>query len=97
MKIYADLMQEYFKRHNPIWPELEEVLKNHGVQNYSIFLDEQTHTLFGYAEIESEERWNAIADTVICKKWWTYMADIMETHEDDSPVSTELKNVFYLP
>ena len=96
MKVYSDKIQEYTKRHNPIWPELQKVLKEHGVQNYSIFLDSETHSLFGYAEIESEEKWRSIAETEICKKWWTHMADLMETNNDDSPISVDLESVFYL-
>ena len=97
MKVYPDRIKEYTKRHNPIWKELESVLKNHGVHNYSIFFDDKTHSLFGYAEIESEEEWKAISDTKICKKWWDYMAGIMETTSDNSPVSIDLKSVFYMP
>jgi len=97
MKIYSDKAEEYKKRHNPIWPELKEVLKEHGVHNYSIFLDSETHTLFGYAEIESEEKWKTIANTETCKKWWAHMADLMETNKDKSPISVDLKSVFHLP
>ncbi|MEQ9580829.1 MAG: L-rhamnose mutarotase, partial [Arenibacter sp.] len=68
----------------------------HGVHNYSIFLDSDTHILFGYAELESEEKWNAIANTQICKDWWGHMADLMETNADNSPVSKDLKEVFHL-
>ena len=96
MKLNEGQRVEYEKRHNPIWPELQKVLKKHGVSNYSIFFDSDTHTLFGYAEIESEEKWNSIADAPICKKWWEYMAPLMETNEDNSPVSKELESVFYL-
>lgn len=97
MKVYPDKIAEYIKRHNPIWPELEKILKEHGIHNYSIFLDEETNFLFGYAEVESEEKWNAIAKTDICKKWWAYMKDMMETNTDNSPVSVNLENVFYMP
>lgn len=97
MKVFPDKVEEYEKRHNPIWKELEAVLKEQGVHNYSIFLDVDSNALFGYAEIESEEKWNAIAETDICKKWWSYMADLMETNEDSSPVSSDLKSVFHLP
>lgn len=94
MKVYSDKIEEYKKRHNPIWPELEEVLKIHGVRDYSIFLDRKTNTLIGYALLESEEKWNAIADTEICKKWWASMADLMETNPDNSPVTIPLENIF---
>ena len=97
MKLYPDKMEEYTKRHNPIWPDLETTLKEHGVHNYSIFLDSDTDTLFGYVEVESEEKWNAIAQTTVCKKWWSYMADIMEANPDYSPVSKDLEPLFYMP
>ncbi|HTS18875.1 MAG TPA: L-rhamnose mutarotase [Verrucomicrobiae bacterium] len=87
---------EYQARHNPIWPELEAVLKKHGVHNYSIFLHPQTRQLFGYVEIEDETRWEAIAKTAECRKWWAHMKDIMPSHADNSPVSTALQIVFHL-
>lgn len=96
MSLYKGEISEYEKRHNPIWKELKSVLKTHGVHKYSIFFDEETHTLFGYAEIESEEKWNLIAETEVCKKWWVYMADIMDTETDNSPVTYELEEVFNL-
>lgn len=87
---------EYERRHRPIWPELEAVLKAHGVLSYSIFLHEQTRTLFAYAEIEDEARWEAIAKTVECRRWWTHMKDIMPSNPDHSPVAATLKEVFHL-
>jgi L-rhamnose mutarotase len=96
MKVYPDKIEEYTKRHNPIWKELEEMLKKHGVHNYSIFFDDDTHSLFGYAELETEEKWNAIANTQICKDWWAHMADLMATNSDNSPVTVDLKEVFYM-
>lgn len=87
---------EYEKRHNPIWPELEQALIDHGVMNYSIFLHPETRQLFGYAEIEDEERWNAIAQTDVCRRWWKHMSDIMPAHPDHSPVATNLKEVFHI-
>ena len=96
MKIDADAHQEYEHRHRPIWTELEEVLKNHGVSNYSIFLEKETDQLFGYAEIESEELWQVIANTEVCQRWWAFMKDIMPSNPDNSPISTELAEVFHL-
>jgi L-rhamnose mutarotase len=96
MKVHQNEIDEYRKRHNPIWKELEDTLKIHGVHNYSIFFDEEAPVLFGYVEIESEEKWEAIAETEVCKKWWNFMADIMEVNEDNSPVSAKLKEIFYL-
>lgn len=87
---------EYQRRHSPIWPELKTVLKNHGVSNYSIFLHPETLQLLGYAEIESEEKWEAIASTPVCRNWWSHMKDLMVVNADDSPVSQPLTEVFHM-
>lgn len=87
---------EYERRHNPIWPELEEVLKQHGVHNYSIFLDRGSDRLFAYVEIESEQLWHQIAATESCRRWWSHMKELMLTNPDDSPVAITLNEVFHL-
>ena len=94
--VNPDAHAEYERRHRPIWTELAETLRAHGVRNYSIFLDPQSHELFGYAEIESEERWAAIAETEVCRRWWTYMRDVMPANPDHSPRSAPLREVFHL-
>ena len=96
MQLNPGCQDEYEKRHNPIWPELQQVLHSHGVHNYSIYLEPSTHRLFGYAEIEDEQQWKAIATTAICKKWWAHMRDIMSTNPDNSPTSVDLREVFHL-
>ena len=87
---------EYEKRHNPIWPELQTVLKDHGVHNYSIFLLPQTRQLFAYAEIEDEAQWAAIAQTEVCQRWWRHMGDVMPSNPDHSPVAADLREVFHI-
>jgi L-rhamnose mutarotase len=96
MSVNPSQEKEYEKRHCPIWPELEAVLKKHGVHNYSIFLHAETRQLFAYAEIEDEARWQAIAQTPECQKWWQHMGDIMPSNPDYSPKSAPLREVFYL-
>ena len=96
MKLKPGCQEEYQRRHNPIWPELQAVLKEHGVSNYSIFLDRRTDQLFGYVEIESKSRWEQIAQTEVCQRWWAHMKDLMLTNPDDSPLTTELAEVFHL-
>jgi L-rhamnose mutarotase len=96
MAVHPDQVVEYERRHRPVWPEMEQTLRAHGVHNYSIFHHPETHQLFGYVEIESEEKWNAIAQTAICKKWWAHMKDIMPSNPDNSPVSTEIREVFHM-
>jgi L-rhamnose mutarotase len=96
MSVYPEQQAEYARRHNPIWPELEEVLLAHGVRTYSIFLDASTSELFAYVEFESEAQWKAIAKTDVCQRWWRHMREIMPSHPDNSPVSLELKEVFHI-
>ncbi|WP_299665993.1 L-rhamnose mutarotase [uncultured Polaribacter sp.] len=96
MKLYSDKKEEYIRRHNPIWEELQEVLKSHGVSNYSLFLDNETNVLFGYAELKDEQKWQEIANTTICRKWWSFMADCMETNPDNSPKSSNLEAIFHI-
>lgn len=96
MSVNAGCEAEYEKRHRPIWTELEQVLKAHGVHNYSIFLHPQTRQLFGYVEIEDEARWAAIAATPACQRWWRFMGDVMPSNPDHSPVSQDLREVFHL-
>jgi L-rhamnose mutarotase len=96
MSVHPGSETEYEHRHNAISPELQRVLKAHGVSNYSIFLDPATHQLFAYVEIEDEERWIAIAETDECRRWWRYMAELMPHNEDCSPVSAALEEVFHL-
>lgn len=96
MSVNPGQEREYAARHQPIWAELAEVLKKHGVHNYSIFHDPQTHQLFGYVEIEDETRWASIAQTPVCRRWWRFMGDIMPSNPDCSPVSRDLHEVFHL-
>ncbi|WP_036096018.1 L-rhamnose mutarotase [Listeria floridensis] len=96
MYLYEGNQAEYKKRHDELWPEMEQALKAHGASNYSIFLDPVTDILFAYLEVENKADYDRIAETEICKKWWAYMAPIMKSNEDNSPVSKDLTQVFYL-
>ncbi|GCF95301.1 L-rhamnose mutarotase [Enterococcus florum] len=96
MKLFEGQEAEYTKRHQELWPEMRQMLKEHGALSYSIFLDRQTNELFGYLEIEDEQTWQKVSKTAINQKWWTYMKDLMETNSDHSPVTEELVHVFEL-
>lgn len=96
MKVYADKHEEYQKRHDTLWPEMEKMLRKYGCLSYTIWLDEETSTLFGYLEIENESKWSKVPETEINQKWWDYMEDVMETHPDNSPVTKDLRKVFEL-
>lgn len=97
MQLHQGQVQEYQRRHDEIWTELTELLKNSGVEDYSIFLDPDTNALFGVLKMENPALLDELPKHPIMQKWWKYMSDIMETNPDNSPISTPLKEVFYLP
>lgn len=96
MKLSPGYADEYKKRHDLIWPELKNLLKVHGISDYSIFLDEESHLLFGKMTVENVSFLTSLPESLVMKKWWLYMKDIMITNEDDSPVSIPLKQVFFM-
>ena len=97
-KMYLNPGQKeiYKKRHNELWPELRELLKNEGVSEYSIFLDEETNTLFAFQKVEGNGGSQDLANNQVVKKWWDFMADIMLVSTDNSPVSIPLEEVFFM-
>ena len=96
MKMFPGMSAEYKKRHDDIWPELTILLKESGISEYSIFLDEETNFLFGTMKIENQLSIDELPNHPIMKKWWLYMKDIMESNIDNSPVSVPLTEVFYM-
>lgn len=96
MQLKPGFEAEYKKRHDEIWPELAELLSATGIQDYTIFLDERTLTLFTVQKLVDDFDPTYLPHHPIVKKWWAYMADIMETHEDNSPVTKSLQEVFHL-
>lgn len=97
MKLFKGYEAEYKKRHDEIWPELSALLKETGVSNYVIFLDNDTNDLLGVLKLEEGKSMDDLPSHPVMKKWWAYMADIMETNPDKSPVSVPLNEVFYMP
>ena len=96
MKLFKGKVDEYKRRHDEIWPELVALLKETGISEYSIFLDETGETLFGVLKVTQIEKMDELPANEVMKKWWAYMSDIMETNADNSPVSIPLKELFYL-
>lgn len=87
---------EYEKRHKALWPEMKALLKEGGVYDYSIFWDKETNVLYAVQKVEGDAGSQDMGTNPIVQKWWAYMADIMETNADNSPVSVPLKEVFHL-
>lgn len=97
MKLFPGKETEYKKRHDEIWPELQALLKEAGISDYSIFLDRETLSLFGVLTIADPSDMASLPQQEVMQRWWAYMADIMESNADHSPVSVPLEEVFYLP
>jgi L-rhamnose mutarotase len=95
MKLKPGKKAEYVKRHEEIWPALATLLKENGISDYSIFHDEETDVLFAVQEQNGQSSQD-LGSTEIVQKWWAYMADLMETNPDQSPVSVFLPAVFHL-
>lgn len=96
MKLKPGNIPEYKKRHDEIWPELAEVIRAAGISDYSIFLDEDSLTLFAVLKVADSERAAALPRHPVVRKWWDYMAPLMEVNADNSPVEKPLQRIFYL-
>ena len=96
MKLNPGMVEEYKNRHNELWPELHDLLKNNGISEYSIFYDEETNILFAFQKQSGDQGSQDLGQTEIVQKWWKFMGDIMETNPDDSPVTTMLEEVFFM-
>ena len=95
MHLKPGFAAEYRKRHDAIWPELQQLLKDSGIHDYTIFLDEATHTLFAVQQQSGTGSQDLGANPIV-QRWWAYMADIMDTHADNSPISTPLTEMFHM-
>lgn len=96
MQLDVGQATEYRRRHDAIWPELSQLLRESGISNYSIFLDPDSHILFGVMDVADEDSGVNLGDHPVMRRWWVYMADIMQVNPDNSPVSLPLQEVFYL-
>lgn len=95
MKLKPGREAEYRKRHDEIWPELSAVLTASGVSDYSIFLDEETLTLFAVQRLAEGNTAASLPSHPVVREWWDHMADLMDTHPDNSPVCVPLREVFH--
>jgi L-rhamnose mutarotase len=96
MKLKPGFEEEYKRRHAALWPELRKLLQENGISDYSIFLDSDTNILFAVQKVSGTQGSQDLGKNPIVQKWWKYMADIMDTNADFSPVTTPLQQVFYL-
>lgn len=97
MQLNPGQEEEYLRRHDEIWPELEQALHAAGVKDYSIHLDTKTNTLFATMWRRKDHTLDALSQTDLMKKWWLHMSDIMQTHPDNEPITSSLLTVFHMP
>ncbi|EKS66758.1 MULTISPECIES: L-rhamnose mutarotase [Caballeronia] len=97
MTLKPGMRDEYEKRHREIWPELADALRAAGIRDYRIFLDDSNGHLFGIYQRTDTHTTDALPTLPIMRKWWNLMAELMDTHADNSPVTTPLVPVFHLP
>ena len=96
MQLKPGCAEEYERRHDEIWPELEQALAAAGVYDYSIFLDEQTLALFAVFRVRADDRREMLATHPVMRRWWDYMADLMVVQPDNRPHEFPLRCVFRL-
>jgi L-rhamnose mutarotase len=97
MQLHAGCEEEYRRRHSSIWPELAALLRETGIRDYSIFLDEKTLQLFAVLQIDDAMKLDSLAGQPVMRRWWEYMKDMMDTNPDQSPVMVSLREIFHLP
>jgi len=71
-------------------------LKNAGISDYSIYLDEQTNTLFAFQKLAPGHTDNDLPKDPVVRKWWDYMSDIMEYNPDHTPVAISMREMFHM-
>lgn len=98
MEVKPGKVNEYEKSHNPIPPELHRTLKAHGIHNYSIFYDAKTNQLFGYMEVENEEKLKKLSENETCRKWWLYMKNFLVSEKAEAPKAKEreMRQIFFI-
>lgn len=96
MRLHPGMAEEYRRRHEALWPDLAALLREAGIRDYSIHLDPETHLLFGVLKRPADHGMDALPAHPVMKRWWAHMADLMETHADDSPVAVPLVPMFHL-
>ena len=95
-KVKPGFETEYKKRHDEIWPELVAEISKAGISDYTIYLDEETGSIFGVQLRTDKNAADSLSNTEIMKKWWKYNKDIMVSNPDGTPVVIELKKVFHM-
>ncbi|PZU66208.1 MAG: L-rhamnose mutarotase [Sphingobium sp.] len=73
-----------------------EYRKRHGIHDYSIFLDEETLSLFAVLKLREDNSRDSLPDHPIMKRWWDYMAPLMEVQPSNQPKEWPLSLLFHM-
>ncbi|ANC87495.1 MULTISPECIES: L-rhamnose mutarotase [Sphingomonas] len=95
MMLKPGMAEEYRRRHDAIWPDLAEALREAGIYDYSIFLDEETNALFAVLRLHPDDKRDALPAKPVMQRWWDYMADLMEVQPGNRPVEAPLTPMFH--
>ena len=95
MQLKAGMVDEYKRRHDELWPDLAEALRGAGIHDYSIFLDEETLALFAVLRLKPGMPIDELPHQPVMRRWWDYMADLMEVEPGNRPKEWPLSSVFY--
>jgi L-rhamnose mutarotase len=96
MKLKPGTVDEYKRRHDEIWPELSQALREAGIYDYSIFLDEETLHLFAVLKLRPNDTSAALPQLPVMKRWWDYMAELMEVEPGNRPKEWGLVPMFHM-
>jgi L-rhamnose mutarotase len=96
MKLKPGTVDEYRRRHDQLWPDLGQALTEAGIYDYSIFLDEETLHLFAVLKLKERDTSAALPQLPVMKRWWDYMADLMEVEPGNRPKEWPLVQMFHL-
>lgn len=96
MQLKPGSLALYRKRHDEIWPELVSLLRASGISDYSIHHDAGTDALYATLTRADDHAMDQLPLQPVMRRWWEWMAPLMDTHPDGSPVSAPLQTVFHL-
>jgi L-rhamnose mutarotase len=96
MRLNPGMASEYRRRHDEIWPELLALLREAGIRDYSIHLDEETNLLFAVLKRRHDHRMDSLPAHPVMQRWWAHMADIMAVDERNEPLVAPLRTVFHM-
>lgn len=95
MKLKPGCVAEYRRRHDQLWPDLADALQAAGIYDYSIFLDEETLHLFAVLKLRADHQRDTLPTLPVMRRWWDYMAELMETEADRRPREWPLTPMFH--